>query len=160
DILREGLVEEIEEPEAELKDFRLCDFEILEQREVPVLSAWRAEVEGRDRWPRRAKGRNVDGAHVENFLANILSPQLRVPAIDRRNRPRKSSIGRESVRTESRKSQSRHIAGEPQINRSSTGQGGDARNLPAVQQPAPDHVLTRRQIRQVVVVREIEDVRP
>src|SRR5262249_15586120 len=51
DILRERLVEEIEEPEAELESLRLCDLEVLEQRDVPVLATRRAEVEGRGCWP-------------------------------------------------------------------------------------------------------------
>src|SRR5262249_20993527 len=142
-ILRERLVEDIEETEAELKDFRLCDFEILEQREVPVLTARRSEVEGRDRRSRRAKSWNADGAQVENLLADILPVQSRVLAVDRRNRSRGISIGRESIRAESRNSQPGHVASEPEIDRGPTAESGDARNLPAVQEAAPDHMLAR-----------------
>ena len=44
---RIGLVEDIEEPGAELELLRLAEIEVLEERDVEVASAWRSQIE---RW--------------------------------------------------------------------------------------------------------------
>lgn len=51
-ILRECLVEDIEEPGAELEILLLFDLEILEQRDIPVCPIRRAEIEWRNRCSR------------------------------------------------------------------------------------------------------------
>src|SRR5262249_15694225 len=80
-ILRECLIEDIEEPCAELNVLALPDLEVLEQGDVPIRPIRRAEVERRDRRPGLAEGRNAYRAQIEHALADVLPALVRVLGI-------------------------------------------------------------------------------
>ena len=158
------LVENVEESGAELNLLLFSNVEVLEEGDVKVAPAWRAQIERWLRWSRVRERRDAKLRKIERLAAQRSATDLRIAKIERSDSAETGAGIRsvESIRTIPADCLGtlRQIACESQTNRRAALDSCNTRDLPMVEDRIGETIreVTPCQIRDTPVVGHIEHV--
>jgi len=159
---RISLVEHVEEASPELKLLSFAEVEVLEERNIEITPARRPYIKWRLRRPRVSKRRNLQLTDVKDLASQRRALYPGIAKVDRCYCTCALAVADECIGAPPRQPLAgpRQITAKPQANWRTGLKSRYTRHLPTIKDPSGDSVIETptRKFRQVVVIREIEDV--